>query len=325
MKKIITVILILTILASLALTSCDNIGKKGDRLSVVCTVFPLYDWTRRLLGDRLSEVDLTLLLDKGVDLHSFQPGFSDIVKISTCDVFVYVGGESDAWVSDALKEATNKDMIVINLMQVLGDKAKIEEVKEGMEGEHEEGEEDEGEEPEYDEHIWLSLKNAVICCEYISSKLCEADSENADIYTSCRDSYKAKLTELDGKYTQAVANSKFKTAIIADRFPLRYLFDDYGLDYFAAFVGCSAETEASFETVIFLAGKIDSLGVTHVLTIEGSDQRIAQTVISNAETKSVQILKINSLQSVTSADVNNGVTYLKIMEDNLTALTAALN
>ncbi len=293
-----------------------------DSISVVTTIFPEYDWVKQVVGE-VPNVDITLLLDNGVDLHSYQPTAEDIMKISSCDVFVYVGGESDEWVEEALKEAVNPNMQVINLLEVLGDSVKEEEVVEGMEAEEEEEpEEAEGEEEEveYDEHVWLSLKNAQVLVNAIADSLAAVDSANADTYKYNAASYTASLAELDGKYEAAVSSANGKTLLFADRFPFRYLVDDYGLSYYAAFVGCSAETEASFETITFLAKKVDELDLGTVLTIENSDNKIANTVIENTNSKSASILAMDSMQSVTSKDAS----YLAIMESNLETLEEAL-
>ncbi len=325
----------------------DNSG--SDKLQVVTTIFPEYDWVREILGDQAENVDLTMLLDNGVDLHSYSPTAEDILKIAECDLFVYVGGESDEWVTDALKEKANDDMVVINLMEVLGDSVKEEELVEGMEeGEHEHSEdhEDEDEEHEhsdeeahedeeehhheegeieYDEHVWLSLKNTEILCDAISSALQSVDPENAEAYSSNAAAYMEKLENLDAQYEETVNGASIKTVLFGDRFPFRYLVDDYGIDYYAAFVGCSAETEASFETIAFLAGKVDELGLNSVLTIEGEDHRIAETIVENTQSKDQQILTMDSMQSTTSSDVEGGTTYLSIMESNLEVLKTALN
>lgn len=294
-----------------------------QRYSVVCTIFPAYDWMRQILGERTEQVDLTLLLDNGVDLHNYQPTAEDIVTIGSCDLFVYVGGESDEWVEDALKEATNPKMKVVNLLESIGDQAKEEELVEGMEGEEEEaGEEEEG--PEYDEHVWLSLRNARTLTQILTDAMKEIDSANAEGYQSNCDRYTAQLSRLDEEYQAAVEGASVKTLLFGDRFPFRYLVDDYGLKYYAAFVGCSAETEASFETVVFLAGKVDELGLKTICTIENSDQRIAQTIIDNTAEKNQSILTMDSLQSTTMQDINAGATYLSAMEQNLETLKQAL-
>ena len=331
MKKIITLMLV-AVLAVFALSGCGT-SKSGEdtkdkKIKIVTTIFPEYDWVMQILGDKADKADVTMLLDKGVDLHSYQPSTADIAKISEADVFIYVGGESDEWVEDVLKQAKNKNLKVINLMDVMGDKAKEEEVKEGMQPEEEEAEEakdgKEEEEVEYDEHVWLSLKNAKIFTKKIADVLSEVDKDNAKTYQANYESYAKKLDDLDKKYAEAVASAKNKTLVFGDRFPFRYLVNDYGLDYYAAFVGCSAESEASFETVTFLAKKIDELGLGNVLTIEGKNHKIAKTVVDNTKNKDQKVLTMDSMQSTTSKDVKDGATYLGIMEKNLDVLKEAL-
>ena len=292
-------------------------------LKIVTTIFPEYDWVREILGDKADHAEVTMLLDNGVDLHSYQPTADDIIKISDCDMFIYVGGESDGWVEDALKEAANKDMQVINLLDVLGEQVKEEEVVEGMEAEEEESEDED--EPEYDEHVWLSLKNAETLCNAITDALEEIDPANKDAYAANAASYLEKLAALDGEYQTVVDNAARKTVLFGDRFPFRYLVDDYGLSYYAAFAGCSAETEASFETISFLAGKVDELGLPCVLTIEGAQHKISETILRNTAEKDQSILTLDSMQSTTSTDVANGTTYLSVMEGNLDVLKQALN
>lgn len=299
-------------------------NENNTKLSVVTTIFPEYDWVSQILGKNQANVDLTMLLDKGVDLHSYQPSADDMVKISKCDLFVYVGGESDAWVDDALKSAQNKNMKVINLLDVLGNSVKEEEQVEGMQAE-EEKEEGEEEGPEYDEHVWLSLKNAKTLCSSIADALCEIDSKNADVYKKNLNEYTKNLDALDKEYQEVVNSAKYDTLVFGDRFPFRYMVDDYSLKYYAAFVGCSAETEASFQTIKFLANKVDELGVTTVLTIEDPKHKIAQTVVENTKDKNQKILALNSMQSVISDDVKNGETYLNVMQSNLDVLKQALN
>jgi len=334
MKKIIALLLVLLMTAGM-LAGCgkqkdDDTTDTTDKLSIVTTIFPEYDWVRQILGDKADNADVTMLLDNGVDLHSYQPTADDIVKISDCDLFIYV--ESDGWVEDALKNATNKDMKVVNLLEVLGDKVKNEEVVEGMqeeEHEHEDGEEhEEGEEHEHeeeaDEHVWLSLKNAEVLVGTISNALQEVDPGNKDAYAANADAYVKKLSALDAEYQTAVDNAARKTVLFGDRFPFRYLVDDYGLNYYAAFVGCSAETEASFETISFLAKKVDELKLPCVLTIEGKNHKIAETIVKNTAPKSQKILTMDSMQSTTSKDVASGTTYFSVMEKNLAVLKEAL-
>ncbi|MGI6175982.1 MAG: metal ABC transporter solute-binding protein, Zn/Mn family [Christensenellales bacterium] len=514
MKKILSCLLAFILIAA-AFSACDhqapsasdpNSATNAGKFSIIATTFPQYDWIQQILGEKIEDVELTLLLDDGVDLHSYQPTVEDIAKISSCDMFIHVGGESDAWVHDALEAATNKNMIVINMMEVLGDKVKEEEIVEGMEDSHDHGhgeidpddihdrplldwqgdwttiekalqsgaldeyvdhnahengndfemqksayaqrwkseyetltisdtsitfdgvsadytyigyrlvesdhggsvwygfeaqdkeagvplyiafydhgtggghdndhghEEDhdhghesphyhlrygnesfvaltaiEGWSPTYflsdatgeeiaetmsghshsheheDEHVWLSLKNAQILCGHIAEGLKKLDGANGSVYTSNTEAYNEKLAELDSAYQSTVDNATGNTLLFGDRFPFRYLVDDYGISYFAAFSGCSAETEASFETIVFLADKMDELALEHVMVIENADQSIASTVIESTESKGQNILVLDSMQSVTAQHVSSGTTYLSIMESNLEVLKKALS
>ena len=328
----------------------DDANKK---FSVVCTIFPEYDWIRQLVGDKKDNYEITYLLDKGVDLHSYQPTAEDIAKIANCDLFVYVGGESDGWVDDALKESKNDKMQVVNLLETLGKNVKPEEVVEGMQEEdehdhdhdhddkdhdhddkdhddkdhdHEDADHDHDheEETEYDEHVWLSLRNATVLVNTLAEKLQTIDPENKDYYAGTAADYTAKLGDLDSRYLATIKKAKVKTVLFGDRFPFRYLVDDYGLKYYAAFVGCSAETEASFETVAFLAKKTDDLKLKNVLVIENSDQKIAKKIVETTKDKNQNIVVLNSMQSITNEDIANGATYLSIMESNLKALASAL-
>lgn len=321
MKKILALLLALWIPAAV-LSGCapQDDSAASNKLNIVTTIFPAYDWVREILGDETDRAEITMLLDSGVDLHSYQPTVDDIVKISDCDLFLYVGGESDGWVDDALKNAPSKERKVIRLLDVLGDSAKAEETVEGMQEE----EHDHEEEAEYDEHIWLSLKNAQVLVAAISEALQQTDPARKDTYAANAAAYVEKLSALDGEYRAAVDSGKYKTLLFGDRFPFRYLADDYGLDYYAAFPGCSAETEASFETVSFLAGKMDALGLPCVLTIEGTQHKIAETVVQNTAQKNQQILTMDSMQAVTANDASSGVSYLSIMEKNLSVLKKAL-
>ena len=341
MKKITALLLALFMLVG-ALAGCgkQNDTNQTDKLSIVTTIFPEYDWVREILGDKADNAEITMLLDNGVDLHSYQLTADDIVKISDCDLFIYVGGESDGWVEDALRNAANRNMKVINLLEILGDSVKTEEIVEGMqeeehehedahahddaeEHEHEDAEEHEHEE-EADEHVWLSLKNAKMLVRVISKALQELDPDNKDIYAANADAYVKKLSALDTEYQAAVDAASNKTILFGDRFPFRYLVDDYGLRYYAAFVGCSAETEAGFETISFLAKRVDEWKLPCVWTIEGAQHKIAETIVRNTTAKNQRVLTMDSMQSTTSKDVKNGTTYLSVMEKNLSVLKEAL-
>jgi len=320
MKKIIAMLLCIAMCFGL-FCGCGeaNQGADNGKLKIVATIFPVYDWVQSILGDKADEVDMTLLLDSGVDLHSYQPTVDDFVTISDCDLFLYVGGESDQWVEDALSNTQNPNRRVISLMDILGSDAKLEETTEGMEAE-----EDEEEEEAYDEHVWLSLKNAAVFTEAILAELKEILPDDAGTLDANGASYIEKIHALDEQYQAAVDQAEIRTLLFGDRFPFLYLTEDYGLDYYAAFVGCSAETEASFETVTFLAQKVDELGLSTVLAIEGSDHKLAQTIIENTASKDQKLLTVNSIQSVNEEEIQSGTTYLSLMEENLTVLRKAL-
>ena len=334
----------------------QNSIEKGNsnKISIVCTTFPQYDWVKNILGEEAERFYVTLLLDNGVDMHSYQPAVKDIATAGSSDLFIYVGGESDTWVEDALKEAKNKDLKAINLMETLDNFVKEEEVVEGMQEErkslghsheksskekqeqtqkesHENSQEINGqkeaadEESEYDEHIWLSIRNAEIMVKNIEKAIEQLDSDNAKVYQNNAENYIKKLDTLDKQYANTIQNAKYKAILFGDRFPFRYMADDYDLKYYAAFAGCSAETMAGFETVTFLAKKADELRLPVILTIENSDGRIAEAVKSNTTKKNQKILAMNSLQSVTKEQIADGITYLQVMQENLSVLSEALN
>lgn len=328
--------------AAFAARKSDGQSARSGRLKVVATIFPAYDWTREIMGSLAKNADLTLLLDNGVDLHSFQPSAKDIARVGSADVFIHVGGESDGWVEDTLKGASNPNLRVVNLMEAMGSRAKAEEIVEGMEHEHDDDDhdhdghhhhdgdghhhhdDDDDDEVELDEHVWLSLRNASHLCLAICDALCDADPANAAAYRANAAAYARKLDALDGKFAAAVKAAPKKTLLFGDRFPFRYLVDDYGLSYYAAFTGCSAETEASFKTIIFLSGKLDALSLGSVCTIEKCDGKIARSVVLNSKKRNASIVEFDSMQSTTARDVKKGATYVKTMEKNLDALKKAL-
>ena len=351
MKKIFLMALSMAFFACM-LGACDS--RKQDasatpsaqaKIKVVATIFPEYDWVRAIAGAS-ENVEVTLLMDKGTDLHSYNPSADDMVKVATSDVFIYVGGESDEWVEKALKNSVNQKRKVINLVESLGSMAKEEVLVEGMESdehehhgdhdddhdgdhhaEHHDGDHDgdhHEEGPEYDEHVWLSLRNTVVLIQAIEKQLSEIDPAHASTYKANAEAYIQKLAALDGEFKKVVDGASVKTLLFGDRFPFRYFADDYGLTYFAAFAGCSAESEASFETIVFLAKKVDSLSLKNVMTLEKSDGKIASTIVQNSKAKDQKILALNSMQSVTAKDVADGVTYLSLMESNLAVLKEAL-
>ncbi|MBR5343675.1 MAG: zinc ABC transporter substrate-binding protein [Oscillospiraceae bacterium] len=310
MKRSLAILLAVCMLAAL-LSGCGAAPAEKDKPQIVTTIFPIYDWTKNLLGDRAEEVDLIMLLDDGVDMHSFQPSVGDMLKMTECDLLIYVGGESDEWIDEALEANPNPKRTALRLMDVLGERALEEELVEGMEGEAEDTP---------DEHIWLSLKNAALFCAAIRDALTALDGEHARSYEAAYAVYASKLETLDASYQAALDTAPQHTLLVADRFPFRYLVEDYGLDYYAAFSGCSAETEASFATVVFLSDKLNELGLKQICVIETSDGRLADTVIRTAERDDVGVLTLHSMQGAVG-----GESYLSLMEKNLDVLREALN
>ncbi len=295
-------------------------GDGDEKLKIVCTIFPEYDWVREILGERAEDAELVLLLKNGSDLHSYQPTVWDMMQISDADLFLYVGGESDAWVEDALANVKNPQQRTLNLMEILEEYVREEKVPEGAHGHDHEDEE----ETEYDEHVWLSLRNAKVVCAAIRDMLMELDEDHAVVYEENADVYLEKLNALDETYTEVTEQAAQPVLLFGDRFPFRYLAEDYALTYYAAFSGCSAETEASFSTIAYLADKVEELGLPVVFQLDGSDGRIAATIAENAGTQAAQVLTLDSMQSVSQADIEAGETYLSIMERNLEALRTAL-
>ena len=318
--------------ASTAVSDETETVANKRQIKVVSTIFPIYDIIRNVMPN--DNYEMTLLLDSGIDIHNFSPTAKDIVKIAEADLFIYVGGESDKWVDKVVATAQNKNLKTINLMNELGNLVKEEEVVEGMQHEHEEGEDheheegenhEEHEEHENDEHIWLSLKNAKAMTSAIVKKLIEIDSENQTEIQKKANAFVEKLDALDKKYVEATQNKKYDTVVFGDRFPFRYLVDDYGLKYFAAFSGCSAEAEASFETVVFLAKKLDELGLKHICALKGAEPKVAKTVINSSNDKDRDIVLFNSMEGITNVNDAENTNYLKIMEENLEALKSAIN
>lgn len=322
LTKLIFCIFISVSLLNISGCGCESVfsedGSKEDSIKIVTTIFPEYDFSKELTKG-LSNFDISILSKNGVDIHSYQPTVDDIIKITSADIFIYVGGESDAWVDDIIKQNRNDNLIVINLLDLLKDNVKTEEIVQGME--EEEGEE----ENSFDEHVWLSLKNADLICNEIKNVLVITDPDHQQIFEKNYSDYSKKLNELDQKYNNGIKNSSMDTVIFADRFPFRYMFDDYNLNYYAAFPGCSSESEASFETVIFLADKVDELNISSIVVLENSDGIIADTIINNSSSSGIKILNMNSLQSVTEKDISEGINYLQVMENNLNTVITALN
>ncbi len=353
--------IILTFVFSLQQTTFAN-DSQDSKINIVVTSFPIYDYVREIIANTENNYTLSLIIDNGIDLHNYQPSTQDIAEISNADLFIYNGGDSDIWVKKVLSQAMNKDMLQINLMNTLGDKVKLEEIVEGMEevshadhnhtqhnhaghehvkhDEHEHDkhghnhdhdhekykpEEKENEHIVYDEHVWLSLKNSIAMLQTISTHLQKLDKENAEKYAKNTNDYINKLDKLYKEYDEIFSNAKNKTLIFADRFPFRYLVDEFNLSYYAAFPGCSAETEASFETVIFLSNKVDELAIKKLLIIDSTSEKIAQAIIRTSKDRDAEILFLNSLQTVTAKELAEGISYYSIMQENLKTLHKALD
>ena len=325
------------------MTECGNkpeskTDSTEDKLKIVCTIFPEYDWLCEVVGEEKDNFEIELLLDNGTDLHNYQPTAKDMADIATCDMFIYAGGESAAWVDDALENVGKDDVKVLKLCEILEGHLQEEEHIEGMadghdhhseeceiEGHDHEAEHHHDSETAYDEHVWLSLKNAQIIVQEIEEAVGEMDVAHKEEYQVNSEAYLAQLLALDEQFAETIEASEKDTILVADRFPFLYLVKDYGLQYYAAFSGCSAETESSFETITFLMEKVDALDLSSVLVIENSDHRLAETIVANTKEKNQEVLVLNSLQSITKKEIENGVTYLSVMEDNLEVLEKALN
>jgi len=283
-----------------------------DQLKIVSTIFPGYDFARAIAGDN---ADITMLINPGSEIHSFEPSPQDIINIQNSDVFIYVGGESEAWVEKIIANLDTNRTKIVRMMDAV-DLVK-EELVEGMEPEHED--EDEA---EYDEHVWTSPLNAIKIVESIRDAIVNADPQNANYYQTATADYTKQLAQLDSDIRTMLSNTAHHTLIFGDRFPLRYFVEEYNLQYYAAFPGCSDQTEASTATLAFLINKIKSENIKYIFTIELSNQAVARTIAAETGT---EILEFHSLHNISKSDFDSGKTYLQIMHQNLTNLKRALN
>ena len=283
-----------------------------DQLKIVSTIFPGYDFARAIAGDN---ADITMLINPGSEIHSFEPSPQDIINIQNSDVFIYVGGESEAWVEKIIANLDTNRTKIVRMMDAV-DLVK-EELVEGMEPEHED--EDEA---EYDEHVWTSPLNAIKIVESIRDAIVNADPQNANYYQTATADYTKQLAQLDSDIRTTLSDTTHHTLIFGDRFPLRYFVEEYNLQYYAAFPGCSDQTEASTATLAFLINKIKSENIKYIFTIELSNQAVARTIAAETGT---EILEFHSLHNISKSDFDSGKTYLQIMHQNLTNLKRALN
>ena len=324
---------LLALLLALLPAGCAGRQEAPDdgRLRVVTTLFPYYDFARAVAGDR---ADVTLLLSPGREAHSFEPTPLDAVTISRADVFIYNGGEGEVWVDDMLDAAGGDIGTVLRMMDFVD--AREEEFSEGMQGadshgdthghdhgghDHEEHGHSDSDEVEYDEHIWTSPANAIVLCRAIADALCAADAENADEYRANAEAYCEQLAALDAQFRALRGDAVRTTLVFADRFPLLYFCEEYGLDYRAAFHGCSTDTEPSLATLKYLIDKVNAEHIPVVYTIDLSSQRIAEAV---SECTGVSIERLWSMQTVSRADFDAGETYVSLMQRNYDALKGGL-
>lgn len=323
-------------------TKPEITAKQEDNV-ILCTTFAAYDWVREILGDT-DTYTCQMLVDNGVDLHSYQPSAQDIMKIANCRMLVYVGGESDTWVSDALAESGNEDIIAVSLLELVGDLARAEVELEGVEDhhhhEHEEeeahvhdhedeiypentDEHSEDHDDHYDEHVWLSLKNAMVCTDALAKEISGLDEIHAEQYMDNSRKYIEKLETLDADYQRMRENAGQTTILVGDRFPFLYLAEDYDIHYYAAYSGCSADVEASVHTVTYLAEKLQEYRLPVIYVVDNGTDSLAQTIAETAG-RSPEILHLSSMQSVTKEDIAHGCSYLSYMEENLQNLKEGL-
>ncbi len=292
----------------------DSAVSDSNKKSIVCTIFPQYDWIRVILGDKVGDYNITLLSDKGVDMHSFQPTASDMKKIGECALFVYVGDKSETWVSGVKSSVGSDSTKFVGLSEIL---------EGSLTGEGEAVQGDDHDHDTYDEHVWLSLKNAEKCCLYLANVLSEIDPDNKDTYSDNAKKYVLELAALDGEYSKTVSSANKNTVVVADRNPFVYLFNDYNIKYYAAFNGCSSDTEASFKTITTLSAAADDIDAKAVIVTESTDSTVAASVISGMTKSGCTSVVMNSMQSI-KAEEALATSYMSIMKSNLNSLKAAL-
>lgn len=314
----ITAALMLTLLCGCGVTK----DPQAPENSIVCLSFPEYDWTRNILGENPAGFDLQLLVDNGADMHSYQATVNDIASIGSCALLICTGGSSEGWVLDALASSRDSALPSLIILQELQDRLLHAEDASVLQSDNREHEHAHTEDA--DEHVWLSLRNAEIACRAIERELSALDPDNAAVYHANLETYVEKLHALDVQYADMIAAATLDTVLIADRFPFLYLMNDYALDYCAAFSGCSADVDASFETVIRLTEKLSELNAPALLTIDGSKAEIADAVLANCPGTECRVLTLDSMQSVTRERIDGGDSYLGIMQHNFDTLRAAL-
>ena len=321
MNRHLSLLLILAITLGL-LSGCGSDAAPTEEddgaLRVISTIFPGYDFARAVGGEH---IHLSMLLSPGSESHSFEPTPQDIIAIQNCDVFLYVGGESDSWVDGILDSMDTSGMTILPMLELV--EVVEEELVEGMQGEHDEHEDEDGaHEIELDEHVWTAPLNALRIVRAIESTLCGLDLDNAEAYHANANAMAAGLEALDADLRAVAEQAARKTLVFGDRFPFRYLADAYGLNYSAAFPGCSTETEASAKTVAFLIDKVRDEAIPVVFHIEFSNGKTADTICESTGAKKLQL---HSCHNVTNDDFKSGATYLSLMAQNIQNLKEALS
>lgn len=315
MKSITRITALITAAATaLCLCSCasqneaDN--KDSQKLKIISTVFPPYDLARQIAGDN---ADISILLPPGSESHTYEPTAKEIIEIQNCDIFLYIGGENEQWAEKIISSNKTDSVKTVKLIDC---------VKTLEESDLHEEEHHEEHSHETDEHIWTSPKNEQLMLTAVYDAICEADPENKAVYTKNKDSYNGQLSELDKAYKEAVDNAKNKTIIMADKFPFRYLAEEYGLDFYAAFSSCSDESEPSAAAMTSLISKIKELKIPVVYYLEFSSTKVADTLCSETGASS---LMLHSCHNVSKEDLEKGISYVDLMKQNLENLKTALN
>ncbi len=318
MKKLIAAFaaLILFILPLCACSGEKTPDEDSGKLSIVCTNFAEYDFARQVAGDK---AEATMLIKPGAEGHTYEPTPQDIIKIKSSDIFMYVGGDSDEWVKSILDSVDTEKISLFRLMECTD--VVSEEIKEGMQTPAGEDEGEDGDE-EMDEHVWTSPKNAILIVKKLCATLSQIDAENKESYEANAAAYVDELTKLDESIAEVVSTAKRKVIIVGDRFPFRYFCDEFGLDYYAAFPGCSTDTEANPATVSFLIDKVKHEKIPVVFHMELSNAQMASSI---CEATGAKIEQLNAVHNVTVEDFNNGATYISLMEHNAEVLKEALN
>lgn len=318
MKKIFIRLVASALLCLLTLCPLSGCGKAEDSgdIDITCTVFPIYDWVRSIVGDT-EGVNVRLLVKNGTDVHSFQPSFEDMATVKGSEAVVYIGGASDGWIGDSASKGAEK----LSISELEG--IRLYSASDTTDSHtHHEGEEHSHTET-FDEHLWLSISNAKVTCQEICRLLCRLDGDNKEAYESNLSDYMSKLDSLESAMA-AIGEKADKPLVFADRFPFVYLFSDHSIECYAAFEGCSADTSADFETVVHLAEKMNQLELDHVLVTESSDGQLARSIIGASERKQAEILVLNSMQAMGGGEMESA-SYVDIMSANVAVLEKIFN